>query len=75
MRRFMAFMVGAIMGGLVGATLAILLAPSSGTELRTQMQERAEGLREEILAAAAERRAELEEQLADLRAPQKPGEA
>jgi len=75
MKRFMAFMVGAIMGGLVGATLALLLAPSSGTELRTQMQERVEGLREEILAAAAERRAELEEQLADLRAPQKPGEA
>ncbi|HEY5671675.1 MAG TPA: YtxH domain-containing protein [Anaerolineales bacterium] len=75
MRRFMAFMMGAIMGGLVGATLALLLAPSSGTELRTQMQERVEGLREEILAAAAERRTELEEQLAALRAPQKSGEA
>ena len=67
-------MMGAIMGGLVGATLALLLAPSSGTQLRTQMQERVEGLREEILAAAAERRSELEEQLAALRAPQKPGE-
>ena len=75
MKRFMAFMVGAIMGGLVGATLALLLAPSSGSELRTQLQERAERVREEILAAATERRAELEEQLAALRAPQKPGGA
>jgi len=74
MKRFMAFMAGAIMGGLVGATLALLLAPASGVELRTQLQERVEGLREEIRSAAAERRAELEEQLAALRAPQKPGE-
>ena len=72
MKRFIAFMVGATMGGLVGATLALLLAPSSGMELRSQMQDRAERLREEIRKAAAERRAELEEQLAALRAPQQP---
>jgi len=69
MKRFTAFFVGAIMGGLVGATLALLLAPSSGTDLRSQMQDRAERLREEIRKAAAERRDELEEQLAALRAP------
>ena len=73
MKRFFSFLVGAVMGGLVGATVALLLAPSSGTDLRTQMQERSERLREEIRKAAADRRAELEEQLAALRAPQKPG--
>ena len=72
MKRFMAFLVGSIMGGLVGATLALLLAPASGEDLRNQMRERTARLREEIRKAAAERRAELEEQLAALRAPQKP---
>jgi len=69
MKRFTAFFVGAMMGGLVGATLALLLAPASGMELRSQMQDRAERLREEIRKAAAERRDELEEQLAALRSP------
>ena len=72
MRRFMAFMMGAMIGGLVGATVAMLLAPSSGNEMRGQLQDRAERLREEIRKAAADRRLELEEQLAVLRAPQKP---
>ena len=71
MKRFMAFLMGAMMGGLVGATLAILLAPYSGEELRTQMIDRTERLREDIRKAALDRRTELEEQLASLRAPQK----
>jgi gas vesicle protein len=69
MKRITSFMVGAMMGVLVGGTLALLLAPSSGPELRNQMQERAERLREEIRRAAADRRDELEAQLAALRAP------
>jgi len=72
MRRFMAFLVGAMIGGLVGATVSLLLAPSSGNEIRGQLQDRAERLREEIRKAAAERRLELEEQLSALRAPQNP---
>jgi gas vesicle protein len=72
MKRFMAFLMGAMMGGLVGATVAILLAPYSGEDLRMQMVDRTERLREDIRKAAMDRRAELEEQLATLRAPQKP---
>jgi len=72
MKRFMAFMVGVIMGAMVGSTLAVLLAPASGEDLRNQLQERIARLQEEIRKAAAERRTELEEQLATLRAPQKP---
>ncbi len=40
MRRITSFLVGAVMGGLVGTTLAMLLAPYSGKELRAQMQAR-----------------------------------
>jgi gas vesicle protein len=72
MKRFMAFLMGAVMGGLVGATVAILLAPYSGEDLRMQMVDRTERLREDIRKAAMDRRLELEEQLATLRAPQKP---
>lgn len=71
MRQAMSFLTGLVLGGLVGAVIAILFAPYSGEELRNQMSERAIALQEEVKLAAAERRAELEEQLAALRAPKK----
>ena len=70
MNRFLSFLVGAVMGGLVGGTVALLLAPSSGEELRAQMRERAINLQEEVKRAAMEKRVEMEQQLAALRAPQ-----
>lgn len=74
MRRMMSFFSGSIIGALVGATLALLYAPASGDELRNQMQSRAEHIQGEVKAAAANRRAELELQLSNLRQPQKPGQ-
>ena len=71
MQRFFSFLAGAVMGGLVGATLAILLAPASGAELRGEMRARAQRLQEEVKSAALARRAELEAELASLRAPRK----
>jgi gas vesicle protein len=65
------FLSGALFGGVVGAVAAILLAPSSGDELRADMKARADRIRDDVEAAAASRRAELERQLAELRAPQK----
>ena len=72
MNRFLSFLAGVVSGALVGATIAILVAPESGEELRIQIQERANYIQEEVKKAAAERRAELEEQLSTLRSPQKP---
>jgi len=71
MRRFLSFLAGAALGGLIGAIAGILLAPASGTNLRAQLRERALGMQEEVKAAAAARRIELEQQLAALRAPRK----
>ena len=71
MNRTINFLFGALIGGLVGATVAILLAPASGEELRSQMKMRADHIRADVVEAAAERRAELEHQLAALRAPKK----
>lgn len=72
MKRFVSLLAGFLTGAVVGATLAILFAPTSGQELQAQIQDRYYGLRDEVTEAAAQRRAELEEQLAALRAPKTP---
>ncbi|OGN90827.1 MAG: hypothetical protein A2Y88_02090 [Chloroflexi bacterium RBG_13_48_10] len=69
MRKVFNFIAGVIMGGLVGATIAVLLAPASGQEVRAQLQERTIRLREDVMAVAEARRAELERELSALRAP------
>lgn len=75
MKGVISFLSGAIMGGLVGATLALLFAPASGEQLRLQMQERADRIQQEVKQAAETRRIELEQQLAELRAPREAGGA
>ena len=69
MKGFMNFLSGMVVGALVGASLAILLAPSSGDELRNQLQSRVDTIQTDVKQAAETRRAELEKQLAELRAP------
>ena len=63
MRRFVSFLIGALAGAMVGAAIAILLAPYSGTELQERVRVQVQGLIEEGRRAAAARRAELEAQL------------
>ncbi len=70
MNRVISFLSGAVMGTLVGATLALLFTPASGEELRIKMQEQAQKIQDEVKSATENRRAELEEQLANLRKPQ-----
>ncbi len=72
MRKTLSFIYGLLMGGLVGSAMGLLLAPSSGTALRNTMKERANNMQSQVKTAAADRRAELEKQLADLRTPRKP---
>ncbi len=57
------------MGALVGATLALLLAPESGDVLRAQLRERGQNFMGEIRHAADTRRIELKDRLDTLRAP------
>ena len=73
MNRFLSFLVGAIIGALAGAAIAILFAPASGDELRLQIRDKATYYQDEVKRAAADRRAELEQQLSALRAPKQPG--
>jgi len=69
MRKAFNFLAGMMMGGVVGATIAVLLAPASGEDIRTQFQDRAVRLKDEVKAVAEARRAELERELTALRAP------
>lgn len=72
MRKMLGFMMGVFVGSLVGSTIALLLTPESGEQLRGQLRARGEGLFAEIRNAADARRIELEHHLADLRAPHPP---
>ena len=67
MRKFLSFLGGTLMGALVGATLALLLTPSSGETLRTQIRERFLALQDELSQAAEDRKVELEQYLTTLR--------
>jgi gas vesicle protein len=71
MRRAMSFLLGAAVGGFVGAALTLILTPASGEDLLKQMQDQADRIKAEVQNAAKERRAELEKQLVALRQPQR----
>jgi gas vesicle protein len=67
MRRLVGFIAGAMCGAIVGAVAALLLAPSSGMELRQNVRVRFDEMLAEGRQAAADRRTELEAQLAALK--------
>jgi gas vesicle protein len=71
MNRVISFLSGAVLGALVGVTLALLMTPESGEDLRIKMQEQVQKVQGEVKAATEARRTELVEQLATLRKPQK----
>ncbi len=69
MRRMFGFLIGIAVGGLVGSTIALLLAPDSGEELRVQLRERGQNFFNDVRHAADERRIELRQRLETMRAP------
>ena len=68
MRKAFGFLIGVFIGALVGSTIALLLAPGSGDELRAELRERGQNFVGEIRYAADSRRIELKERLDTLRA-------
>lgn len=69
MRRIFGFLIGVIVGGLVGSTIALLLAPESGGQLRSELRARGEAFFDEVRHAADERQIELRQRLETLREP------
>jgi gas vesicle protein len=69
MRRIFSFFIGATIGGLIGAMVALLFAPASGEKVRAQITDRTQAFATEIRQAANTKRIELQERLEVLRAP------
>lgn len=69
MRRMFGFLIGILTGSLVGATIALLLAPESGENLRGQLRGRGQVFMNDIRHSADVRRIELRQRLDSLRAP------
>jgi gas vesicle protein len=67
MQKALNFVLGMVLGGMVGSALALLLTPVSGDELRMEMKEYSRQVRSEVEQAANARRAELERELANMR--------
>ncbi|MBN2470211.1 MAG: YtxH domain-containing protein [Anaerolineae bacterium] len=66
MRRTGMFLLGLLLGGLVGLVLALVLAPNSGEKMRKEAQEHYEQLLAEARQAAEDRRKALEMELENL---------
>jgi gas vesicle protein len=70
MKKFGNFIIGAMLGGILGASIAMLIAPSSGKNLRELAQGTIQKFFSEIELAATEKRKELEDELTRLRSPE-----
>lgn len=62
MNKILSFIAGSLCGAVVGATVALLLAPSSGEELRGEMVHRWEEALNEARQAMEETRRDLQAQ-------------
>lgn len=69
MKKYSFFVLGTLIGGLVGTVLAMLFAPASGENLRLQISNYRQKTIDEVRSAALRRRAELEAELTKLRQP------
>ena len=69
MRRLMFFAAGALCGVMIGATVALVLAPQSGDAMRDEARNRFDSMMIEAKRASEKRRQELEAQLAQLTSP------
>jgi gas vesicle protein len=65
---FGAFLAGFIVGGVVGAAVALLYAPQSGEETRTIIKEKSIELKDKAMESAEEARLRAEKALEDARA-------
>lgn len=69
MKKLLSFISGVLVGGFLGATVALLLAPYAGDELRGEISNRFGAFQADLTEAVSQRRIELEKKLDDMRQP------
>lgn len=69
MRQVFGFMMGIILGAMVGSVVALLFAPEPGEVVRNDLRVRGEALVADVRHAAESRRIELTNRLETLREP------
>jgi gas vesicle protein len=67
MSKFVNFLAGLLFGALIGAAVALLLAPMSGERLREEAQARAEKTVDDVRASIEEERQRLQAELEALK--------
>ena len=67
MSRISKFLLGAMIGGMLGTILALLFTPESGDNLRGQIKDYQQKIALDINEAAKQKREELERELSRLR--------
>ena len=67
MSRMSKFLLGAMIGGMLGTILALLFTPESGDELRGQIKDFQQKIVVDVSDAAKQKREELERELSRLR--------
>jgi gas vesicle protein len=70
MKKFFSFMFGVLTGGIIGAIVALILAPTKGSELREKIRDYTLEISDEVRQATLSKRKELEEKLVRLRKPE-----
>jgi gas vesicle protein len=63
MRAFGKFLLGAVIGGLVGSAIALYFAPVSGNQVRERVYDYFTNIRDDVKNAAEMKRQELQEEL------------
>lgn len=66
MRTFGKFVLGAVIGGILGTALALLFAPVAGNDLRERIRDYCTNIRDEVQDAATSKSQELQSHLAAL---------
>jgi gas vesicle protein len=66
MRTFGKFIIGLLLGGLVGSILALLFAPVSGNDMRERVYDYCTNIRSEVKNAATMKAQELQNELSML---------
>lgn len=69
MGKLLKFIIGTAIGAGIGSAVVMMLAPSSGVELRDHIKDYVQNVKDEVAKARETKRVELEQELVQMRKP------